>query len=59
MLGPLNVAIANAAILGPVGVLDRHRPVRWTHTLEVNVGGTANVVRRVLPSMVEHGRGRS
>jgi 3-oxoacyl-[acyl-carrier protein] reductase len=58
VLGPASVAIANAAILGPVGVLADTDPARWTQTLDVNVGGTANVVRCVLPSMVERGHGR-
>jgi 3-oxoacyl-[acyl-carrier protein] reductase len=58
VLGPISIAIANAAILGPVGFLADTDPARWAHTLEVNIGGTANVVRCVLPSMVEHRRGR-
>jgi NAD(P)-dependent dehydrogenase (short-subunit alcohol dehydrogenase family) len=58
VLGPISVAIANAAILGPVGVLAATDPARWTHTLEVNVAGTANVVRCVVPSMIERGHGR-
>jgi 3-oxoacyl-[acyl-carrier protein] reductase len=56
--GRLDVAVANAAILGPVGAIDRIDAREWSNTLAVNVGGTAAVVRAVLPTMMAQGAGR-
>jgi NAD(P)-dependent dehydrogenase (short-subunit alcohol dehydrogenase family) len=56
--GSVDVAIANAAILGPVGAIDRTEPDHWAHTIQVNVSGTAAVVRAVVPVMRARGWGR-
>jgi NAD(P)-dependent dehydrogenase (short-subunit alcohol dehydrogenase family) len=54
-LGSIDIAVANAAVLGPVGTLTTVDPSRWSDALVTNVGGTMNVVRAVVPSM-EAGR---
>jgi NAD(P)-dependent dehydrogenase (short-subunit alcohol dehydrogenase family) len=56
--GRLDVAVANAAILGPVGAIDRVDALEWSNTLAVNVGGAAAVVRAVVPTMMAQGAGR-
>jgi 3-oxoacyl-[acyl-carrier protein] reductase len=54
----IDIAVANAAILGPVGAIDAVDPQAWAHTLSVNVAGTASIVRAVLPTMAAQRSGR-
>jgi 3-oxoacyl-[acyl-carrier protein] reductase len=54
----VDIAVANAAILGPVGTIDTVSHDEWLRTLEINVGGTAAVVRSVLPTMAKQSYGR-
>jgi 3-oxoacyl-[acyl-carrier protein] reductase len=56
--GRIDVAIANAAVLGPVGVLEQTDAAAWQRTLDVNVVGVANVARAVVPIMRRRGWGR-
>lgn len=56
--GGVDIAVANAAILGPVGPIDTTDPGDWARTLQINVGGAAAVIRAVLPSMRARGWGR-
>jgi 3-oxoacyl-[acyl-carrier protein] reductase len=56
--GRVDIAIANAAILGPVGGIDAVEPAAWAQTLQVNVAGTAAVARAVIPHMRRAGFGR-
>jgi 3-oxoacyl-[acyl-carrier protein] reductase len=56
--GRVDVAVANAAILGPVGALVDVDLERWRHALDVNVVGTANVIRAVAGPMTAQGHGR-
>jgi NAD(P)-dependent dehydrogenase (short-subunit alcohol dehydrogenase family) len=56
--GRIDIAVANAAILGPVGAIDVVDPRAWAQTLAVNVAGTASIVRAVLPTMAAQGAGR-
>jgi 3-oxoacyl-[acyl-carrier protein] reductase len=56
--GRIDVAVANAAMLGPVGPITSVDLVDWRRVFDVNVVGTAAVLRRVAPPMVGQGRGR-
>jgi NAD(P)-dependent dehydrogenase (short-subunit alcohol dehydrogenase family) len=56
--GRIDIAVANAAILGPVGQIDQVPHDEWVRTLGVNVGGTVSLLRAVLPAMKERGFGR-
>jgi 3-oxoacyl-[acyl-carrier protein] reductase len=56
--GRIDVAVANAAVLGPVGVVEQTDADAWRHTLDVNVVGVANVARAVVPIMQRRGWGR-
>jgi 3-oxoacyl-[acyl-carrier protein] reductase len=51
VLGGVDIAIANAAILGPVGAISRIDPDEFARTLSVNVAGTATLVHHLLPHM--------
>ena len=57
-LGRLDVAIANAAVLGPVGPLVSADTDRWFDALRTNVAGTVNLVRAAVPAMRATGGGR-
>ncbi|HVR75525.1 MAG TPA: SDR family oxidoreductase [Planctomycetota bacterium] len=53
----VDLLVNNAAILAPRSPL-KSTPVRtWEEVLRVNVIGTVNMIRRVLPSMEERGEG--
>jgi 3-oxoacyl-[acyl-carrier protein] reductase len=56
--GRVDVAVANAAVLGPVGALLDVDMKRWRHALDVNVVGTANVIKAVAGPMMAQGHGR-
>lgn len=55
--GRIDVLINNAAIYPKVGFLDQDAD-SWMHTIAVNLGGSANCCRAVLPSMMRQGSGR-
>lgn len=55
--GPVDVLIANAAIYPKGHFLDQS-PEEFSTTLQINVEGVANVIRAVLPGMLERQYGR-
>jgi acyl-CoA synthetase (AMP-forming)/AMP-acid ligase II/NAD(P)-dependent dehydrogenase (short-subunit alcohol dehydrogenase family) len=57
-LGPIDVLINNAGVGGPVGTLWDVDASDWWRTLEINLGGAAELTRLVLPDMIAAGRGR-
>lgn len=60
-LGPIDIAVANAGINSNVGFLaedERAWQNHWDLNIDVNVRGTANTLRAVLPSMTERRTGR-
>src|SRR5690606_11349368 len=57
-LGRIDIAVANAAVLGPVGPVADTSASAWANAIDINVCGTANVVRSVLPAMAGAGHGR-
>jgi NAD(P)-dependent dehydrogenase (short-subunit alcohol dehydrogenase family) len=57
-LGPVDVLVNNAGVLGPVGPTWEVDPDTWWRTMEVNVGGIVRTTGLVLPEMVARRRGR-
>ncbi|MCR1983373.1 SDR family oxidoreductase [Cellulosimicrobium cellulans] len=55
--GGLDVVFANAGIQGFASVLDMSDEL-WRDTIDVNLTGTANVLRAAAPLLVERGGGR-
>jgi 3-oxoacyl-[acyl-carrier protein] reductase len=58
VFGGLDVLIAAAGVLGPIGPLLGTRAKAWSETLETNLLGTMNSVRAALPPMVEKRSGK-
>ena len=57
-LGPLDVVAANAGIDRVTSLIDKPEDESaWRDVMEVNVLGTANTLRAVLPGMAKRGRG--
>jgi NAD(P)-dependent dehydrogenase (short-subunit alcohol dehydrogenase family) len=57
-LGPVDIAINSAGIVGPSKPLVEIDDDEWNRTFQVNVTGTFNICRAVVPAMVERGWGR-
>ena len=57
-LGPVDVLVNNAGIVGPIGPSWEVDLAAWWQTMEVNVLGTVIGAHLVLPEMVRRGRGR-
>jgi NAD(P)-dependent dehydrogenase (short-subunit alcohol dehydrogenase family) len=57
-LGPIDLLVNNAGIMGPVGPLWEIDPVEWWTTMDVNVRGIVLCSQLVLPDMVAAHRGR-
>ncbi len=55
--GAIDVLINNAAILAPRATVVETPARVWEEVLRVNVIGTANMIRHVLPHMEQRGRG--
>jgi NAD(P)-dependent dehydrogenase (short-subunit alcohol dehydrogenase family) len=56
-LGSIDILVANAGVV-PSAPLVEMTDEQWRDPIEVNLTGTANAVRAVLPHMVERERGR-
>src|SRR5581483_3400528 len=57
-LGPVDVLVNNAAILGPSEHVAKVDPGAWAETYRINVEGTMLCCRRALPSMMERRSGK-
>jgi len=57
-LGPVDVLINNAAILGPINPTASSDPALWRQTIAVNLLGAYTCIRAVLPDMAARGWGR-
>lgn len=57
-LGPVDVLINNAAILGPVGSLEDNPLSGWNETLTVNLIGPMTLMQAVLPGMKTRRKGK-
>ena len=58
ILGPTDVLVNNAGVLGPIGPLWELDVNEWWATMDVNVRGTVLASRLVLPQMIAAGHGR-
>jgi len=58
VFGGVDVLIAAAAVQGPIGPLLSTRPKAWSETIEINLVGTMNSCRAVLPAMIEKRSGK-
>jgi 3-oxoacyl-[acyl-carrier protein] reductase len=56
--GRIDVLVCNAAIYGPVGQLDEIDWDEWVDTIYINLMGTVQCCRAVLPIMRKQGRGK-
>jgi NAD(P)-dependent dehydrogenase (short-subunit alcohol dehydrogenase family) len=56
--GPVDVLIGAAGVQGPIGPLLRTKPKAWSEAIEINLIGTVNSCRAVLPSMIERRSGK-
>lgn len=57
-LGAVDVLVNNAGVGGAIAALWEQDPGDWWRTVEINLGGTFNCTRAVLPAMIARGRGR-
>ncbi len=57
-LGPVDLLVNNAGIVGPVGPLWLTDPQDWWTTMDVNLRGLLLTTQLVVPEMVARGRGR-
>jgi NAD(P)-dependent dehydrogenase (short-subunit alcohol dehydrogenase family) len=57
-VGQIDVLVNSAGIVGPNKPLLETTPDEWRRVLEINVLGTVNTMRAVVPSMCDRGWGR-
>ncbi len=57
-LGPIDLLVNNAGVVGPPEPIWEQDPADWWRTFEINVRGAYLCARAVLPGMVARGRGR-
>ena len=57
-VGPVDILINSAGIVGPNKPLIETDPAAWERAFDVNVHGTFHVIQAVAPGMIERGWGR-
>jgi 3-oxoacyl-[acyl-carrier protein] reductase len=57
-VGPVDILINSAGIVGPNKPLIETDPAGWERTFDVNVHGTFRVIQAVAPGMIKRGWGR-
>jgi 3-oxoacyl-[acyl-carrier protein] reductase len=57
-IGPVDILVNSAGIVGPNRPLTETTPEEWRHVFDVNVLGTVNTMRIFVPGMRERGWGR-
>lgn len=57
-LGPIAILVCSAGVAGSNAKVVDYDPTEWRNILEINLTGTFNVNRAVLPQMVAQGYGR-
>ncbi len=56
--GKIDILVNNAGYAGPTMPLDSYDPVVWQRIIDINLVGTFNVCRSVIPAMRKTGTGR-
>jgi len=56
-LGPIDILINNAGVLGPLARMWESPPHEWARAIEINLIGAYHCARAVLPGMIERRRG--
>lgn len=56
--GSIDILVNNAGMAGPIAPLQESDVAAWMHTLQVNVVGPYLCCRAVLPTMLQHNRGK-
>jgi NAD(P)-dependent dehydrogenase (short-subunit alcohol dehydrogenase family) len=57
-LGPVDLLVGNAGVIGPLGSAWELDPDEWWRTIDINLRGTFLIASNVLPGMVARGTGR-
>jgi NAD(P)-dependent dehydrogenase (short-subunit alcohol dehydrogenase family) len=57
-LGPIDILVNNAAVIGPTAPLERIEQAAWDRVLAVNLTGPFLCCRAVLPAMIERRSGK-
>ncbi|MET8981134.1 SDR family NAD(P)-dependent oxidoreductase [Streptomyces sp. NPDC004539] len=57
-VGPVDVLVNSAGVVGPGKPLTETTTEEWRHVLDVNVLGTVNTMRTFVPGMCDRGWGR-
>ncbi|CAI2485894.1 Levodione reductase [Serratia ficaria] len=57
-LGKIDILVNNAGFAGPTQPLDSYDPTVWQRIIDINLVGTFNVCRSVVPAMRQTGIGR-
>src|SRR5215470_5527648 len=57
-LGPVDLLVNNAGVMGPIGPLWEAAPEEWWHAMAIHVYGPVLYCRAVVPGMVARRRGR-
>jgi NAD(P)-dependent dehydrogenase (short-subunit alcohol dehydrogenase family) len=57
-MGPVNVLVNCAAVVGPAAPLHEIDPDDWDYTLAVNLDGARQMCQEVIPHMIQAGGGR-
>lgn len=56
-LGPIDILINNAGVLGPLARMWESPPREWARAIEINLIGAYHCARAVLPGMIDRRRG--
>jgi 3-oxoacyl-[acyl-carrier protein] reductase len=56
--GGVNILVCGAAVQGPIGPLSENSPRAWADTIHTNLIGVMNMVRAVLPHMIDKRQGK-
>ena len=57
-LGPISILVTSAGIAGSNGPVTTYDPAEWRSIIEINLTGTFNCCRSILPQMQAEGYGR-